>query len=70
MYGPTARTKFAANSPPQDISTGSTPNVPKMAQANVSQKLGSVVLVVKSMLRAESATCYVSGFRTVKISSE
>ena len=41
-----------------------------MTQANVSQKLGSVVLVVKSMLRAEAATYYVSGFRTVKIRTE
>ena len=41
-----------------------------MTQVKVCQKLGSVVLVVKSMLSAEAATCYVSGFRTVKISSE
>ena len=34
-----------------------TPSVPKMTQIKVSQKLGSVVLVVKSMLRAEAATC-------------
>ena len=41
-----------------------------MTQVKVSQKLGCVVLVVKSMLSAKTATCYVSRFRTVKISSE
>ena len=32
-------------------------SVSKMTQFKVSQKLGTVVLVVKSMLQAETATC-------------